>query len=136
MLRFATSLPDALVGVAPNTGGASCLRLDDRPQLARQALVAAGVKQYGVEDSAEDVILVLAKGGIADANRARTCVPRQIISCRFEQIASAINAVHDLQRAVLGRLDVRDDCMNSSASHSRFSQWSAWSMNVVSRIQV
>src|SRR5262252_11132349 len=45
VLRLAARLPDALVGVAPNTGGARCLRLHNRPQPARQALVAAGVKE-------------------------------------------------------------------------------------------
>src|SRR5262249_25347786 len=42
VLRLATGLPDALVRVAPDAGGARSLRLDNRPEPARQTLVVAG----------------------------------------------------------------------------------------------
>src|SRR5499427_10603891 len=81
VLRLAAGLPDALVGVAPDTGRTRRLRLDDRPEPARQTLVAAGVEQDRIEDSAKDVVLVLTEGGIADSNRARTCVAREVVPC-------------------------------------------------------
>src|SRR6516165_704415 len=109
MLWLAASFPDALVGVAPDTGGALRLRLNDRPEPARQAFVVPGVQQDRVEDCTEDVVLVLAEGGIADANRTRTRITRQVVPRRFRQVATAVNAVHDLQRAVLGRLNVGDE---------------------------
>src|SRR6516225_2844206 len=109
MLRLAAGLPDALVGVAPNTGSALRLRLDDRPEPTWQALVPPGMEQDRVEDRAEDVILTLTRGGIAHANRACTCVAREVVSHRFGQFAAAIDAVHDLQRTVLSRLDVGDE---------------------------
>ena len=62
MLWLAAGLPDALVGVAPDTGGALRLRLDDRPEPARQTLVPACVEQDRVEDGAEDVVLALIEG--------------------------------------------------------------------------
>ena len=56
MLWLAASLPDALVGVAPDTDGALRLRLDDRPETAWQALVSPGMEQDRVEDRAEDKV--------------------------------------------------------------------------------
>src|SRR5215467_9161088 len=109
MLRLAAGLPDALVGVAPDTGSALRLRLDDRPESAWQALVPPGMEQNRVEDRAEDVVLMLTKGGITHANRTRTCITREILPRRFGQFATAIDAVHYLQRTVLGRLDVGDE---------------------------
>src|SRR5215469_9862728 len=109
MLWLTASLPDALVGVAPDAGGALCLRLDDRPEPARQAFVAPGVQKDRVEDCAEDIVLALAEGGIAYANRTGARITGEVIPRRFGQLATAVNAVHDLQRAVLGRLNVGDE---------------------------
>src|SRR5262249_10443375 len=109
MLRLAAGLPDALVGVAPNTGGALRLRLDDRPEPAWQALVPPRMEQDRVEDGAEAVVLTLTRGGIAPANRACTCVAREVVSHRFRQFAAAIDAVHDLQRTVLVGLDIGNE---------------------------
>src|SRR5437764_11373765 len=78
MLRLAAGLPDALVGVAPNTGSALRLRLDDRPEPAWQALVPPRMEQDRIEDRAEDVVLTLTRGGIAHANWACTCVTREV----------------------------------------------------------
>jgi hypothetical protein len=52
VLWLAAALPDPLVGLAPDTGGALRLRLDDRPEPARQALVPPGMEQDRVEDGA------------------------------------------------------------------------------------
>src|SRR5215813_10153602 len=109
MLWLATSLPDALVGVAPDTAGALRLRLDDRPEPAWQALISPGMEQDRVEDGAEDVVLALTIGGIAHANRACTCVAREVVPRRFGQLATTIEAVHDLQRTVLVGLDIGNE---------------------------
>src|SRR5215467_7317676 len=109
MLWLTASLPDALVGIAPDAGGAFRLRLDERPEPARQALVAPGVQKDRVEDCAEDIVLALTEGGIAHANRTGTRITGEVIPRRFHQVATAVNAVHDLQRAVLGRLNVGDE---------------------------
>ena len=61
------------------------------------------------EDGAKDVVLALTEGGIANANRASTCIAREVVPRRFGQFAAAVDAVHDLQRAVFGRLDVGDE---------------------------
>src|SRR5262249_47298691 len=109
MLWLATSFPDALVGVAPDTAGALRLRLDDRPEPAWQALISLGMEQDRVEDGAEDVVLALTIGGIAHANRARTCITRQVVPRRFVQLATTIDAVHDLQRTVLVGIDIGNE---------------------------
>src|SRR5215831_1869666 len=109
MLWLAASLPDALVWVAPDTAGALRLRLDDRPEPAWQALISSGMKQDRVEDGAEDVVLALTIGGIAHANRACTCVAREVVPRRFGQLAATIDAVHDLQRTVVVGLDIGNE---------------------------
>src|SRR5262249_31195105 len=109
MLWLATSLPDTLVGVAPDTAGALRLRLDDRPEPAVPGPRLPGIVQNRVEDGAEDVVLALTIGGIAHANRARTCVAREVVPRRFVQLATTIDAVHDLQRTVLVGLDIGNE---------------------------
>src|SRR5262249_57994335 len=104
MLWLAASLPDTLVGVAPDTAGALRLRLDDRPEPAWQALGSPGMEQNRVEDGAEDVVLALTIGGIAHANRARTRAARDVVPRRFVQLATTIHDVHDLQRTSLAGL--------------------------------
>src|SRR5262249_41524425 len=46
---------------------------------------------------------------IAYANRARTCVAREVVPRRFVQLATTIDAVHDLQRTVLVGLDIGNE---------------------------
>src|SRR5215831_6578777 len=109
MLWLTASLPDALVGVAPDTAGALGLGLNDRPEPAWQALVSPGMEQDRVEDGTKHVVLALIKGGIADANRACICVAREVVPRRFGQLATAIDAVHDLKRTVLVGLDIGNE---------------------------
>ena len=109
MLGLATRLPDPLVRFAPGLHGALRLRLDDRPQPARESLAAAGVQQDRIEHGAVDVVLALIERAVAEPDRARALVSGQLIPCRFGQIAPAVDPVHDLQRAVLGRLEVGDE---------------------------
>ena len=106
MLRGAAGLPDPLVGVAPDLRRAVGLRLDDRPQPPGQPLASAGVQQDGVEDGAEDVVLALVEGAVADAHRLRALVAREVVQRRLGQVPPTVDPVHDLERAVLVGLEV------------------------------
>src|SRR5215471_7725636 len=83
VLWLAPGLPDALVRVTPDASGTGCLRLDDRPEAARQTPAAASVGKERVEGGAEDVVLPLTEGGVAHADRACTCVAREVVPRRF-----------------------------------------------------
>ena len=136
VLRLAARLPDPLVGVPPDTGRALRLGLDDRPEPAGQALAAAGVEQDRVEHRAEDVVLALVEGAVADPDRAgarvaREVVPRRSVRSRRPSIPYMICS----DPSSVGSRSATN-CMNSSASQSRLSQCSACSVKVVSRIQV
>ncbi len=106
VLRSAAGLPDALVRLAPHRRRALGLGLDQRPQPSRQVLAASGVQQEGVQDGAEDVVLPLVEGAVADPHRAGALVSRQVVAGRLGEVPAAVDAVHDLQAAVLGRLQV------------------------------
>ena len=109
MLRLAARLPDPLVGLPPDARGALGLRLDDRPEPPRQPLAPARVEQDRVEHGAEDVVLALVEGAVADPHRAGARVAGEVVARRLGQVAPAVDAVHDLERAVLVRLDVGDE---------------------------
>ena len=109
MLRLAAGLPDALVRLPPHLRRALRLSLDDRPEPPRQTLRLAGVQQDRVEHRAEDVVLPLVEGAVADPHRARALVAGELVTGRLGQIATAVDPVHDLQRAVLGGLEVGDE---------------------------
>ena len=109
MLRRAARLPDPLVGVLPDLRRAFGLRLDDRPEPARQPLAPARVEEERVEDGAEDVVLALVEGAVADPHRPRPGVAGELVERRLGQVAAAVDPVHDLERAVLVRLDVGDE---------------------------
>ena len=109
MLRLAAGFPDALVGLAPDLGRALGLGLDDRPEPPRQALAVAAVEQDRVQRRAEDVVLALVEGAVADPDRTGARVAGELVPGRLGQIAPAVDPVHDLERAVLGRLDVGDE---------------------------
>ena len=106
MLRLATGLPDALVGVLPHLRGALGLRLDDRPEAMRQPVGHPRVKQDRVEHRPEDVVLALVEGTVADPDGTGAGVARELVERRLREIPTAVDPVHDLQRAVLGRFDV------------------------------
>ena len=109
LLRLPARLPDALVGLLPHADRAFRLRLDEWPEAPRQALAAARVQQDRVERGAEDVVLPLVEGAVPDPDRPRAGVPGELVARRFLQVAAAVDPVHDLERFVLGRLDVRDE---------------------------
>ena len=96
-------------GFSPDRGRALGLRLDDRPQPARETLAPARVQEDRVERGAEDVVLPLVEGAVADPHRARSCVAGEVVERRLRQVAPPVDPVHDLQRAVLVRLDVGDE---------------------------
>ena len=106
VLRGSAGLPDALVGLAPRREGALGLRLHERPQAPGQVLVAAGVQQERVEHGAVDVVLTLVEGSVAEADRLGALVAREFVPGRLGQVTAAVDAVHDLQAAVVVRLEV------------------------------
>jgi len=67
------------------------------------------VEQDGVQHGAEHVVLALVERSVADPYRSGTRVTWQIIAGGLGQVAPAVDAVHDLQRAVLVRLEVGDE---------------------------
>ena len=106
VLRLAARLPDSLVGLLPDLDRALRLRLDDRPEPAREALAAAGVEQDRVERRPEDVVLALVEGAVADPYRACPHVAGEIVAGRLGEVAASVDSVHDLKRPVLVGLQV------------------------------
>ena len=109
MLGGAARLPDALVGLLPDVCGALGLRLDDRPQAPGQSLAAARVQVDRVQDGAEDVVLALVEGAVADPHRARPRIAGEVVEGRLGEVAAPVDPVHDLQRAVLVGLQIGDE---------------------------
>ena len=85
------------------------LRLHDRPEPPRQPVALARVLEDRVEHGAEDVVLLLVEGAVADPHRLRARVAGHVVAGRLGQVAAAVDAVHDLERPVVGRLDVGDE---------------------------
>ena len=54
------------------------LRLDERPESARQTLAAPRVQEDGVEGGAEDVVLALVEGAVASAHGRRASVSAEV----------------------------------------------------------
>ena len=89
--------------------GAPGLRLDQPPQPSRQPLAAAAVQQDRVQHRAEDVVLPLVEGSVADPDRMGAGVAGQFVAGGLGEVAPAVDAVHDLQGAVLVGLQVGDE---------------------------
>ena len=109
MLRRAAGLPDPLVGLLPHARRALGLGLHERPEAVRQALGLRRVEQDRVEHRAEDVVLPLIERAVADPHRLRARIAGEVVERRLRQLPAAVDPVHDLQRAVVGRLDVGDE---------------------------
>ncbi len=69
----------------------------------------AGVEQDRVEHRAEDVVLALVERAVADPHGPRAGVAGEVVTGRLGQVATAVDPVHDLERAVLGGLEVGDE---------------------------
>ena len=106
VLRLPARLPDPLVGLLPDLGGARGLGLHDRPQTPRQPLAPARVQEDRVERGAEDVVLPLIERPVPDPDGMGARVPGELVPGRFGQVATAVDPVHDLQPAVRVRLQV------------------------------
>ena len=109
VLRGAARLPDALVRLLPRLGGALGLGLHDRPEVPWKAGAAPGVQQDRVEHRPVDVVLALVERAVADADGPGAGVAGEVVPRRLGQVAASVDAVHDLQRAVLVRLEVGDE---------------------------
>ena len=103
VLRRAACLPDALVGLSPHTDRAFRLRLDDRPQPSGRRLLRRVCSRIESSAGAEDVVLPLVEGAVADAHRTGACIAGEVIQRRLRQVTASVDPVHDLQRAVLVR---------------------------------
>jgi hypothetical protein len=64
------------------------------------------VQQDGVEGGAEDVVLPLVEGGVADTDRVCAVVAGEVLADRFGQIPATVDPVHDLEGAVLVAVEV------------------------------
>ena len=69
----------------------------------------AGVEQDRVEDRAVDVVLALLEGAVAGAHGLRAAVAGELGVDLLGQVAAAVDAVHDLEAAVLVGLEVGDE---------------------------
>ena len=109
MLRLPARLPDPLVGLLPDLGGARRLGLHDRPQAPRQPLAPARVQEDRIEGGAEDVVLPLVERPVPDPDGMGARIAGEVVPGRFGQVATAVDPVHDLQPAVRVRLEVGDE---------------------------
>ncbi len=109
MLGLAARLPDALVGLVPDLDRALDLVLDDRPQPLRDMAAHLRVQIDRVEHGAEDVVLLLVVGAVADPHGPRALVAAEVVERRLGQVAFAADPVHDLQAAVAVTLEVGDE---------------------------
>ena len=110
VLRVAARLPDALVRVAarPRVAQAACASMMGHSRRGSRSL-QPGVQQDRVEDRPEHVVLLLVEGAVADPHRAGAGVTGQVVPCGLGEVPPAVDAVHDLQRAVLVGLQVGDE---------------------------
>ena len=109
VLRLAAHLPDAEVRVAPVRRGLLHLRAQHRPEALGQVVARARVEVERVEHRAPHVVLVLGVRGVADAHRARVLVARQVVERALGQVGAPVDAVHDLEVALLGLRHVGDE---------------------------
>ena len=110
VLRLAARLPDALVRLGPDPGGTLGLGLDDGPQPTRAAAALRRVCSR-IESSTEPKTSFCrwSKAPLPIRTGLRALVPGQVVAGRLGEVAPAVDAVHDLQAAVLVRFDVGDE---------------------------
>ena len=109
VLGVAAHLPDPAVGVAPALERRLDLLLQDRPDPLRQVVARLGVQIDRVEQRPPDIVLLLVKGPVADPHGPRALVSGQVIERLLGQPTLTIDAVHDLENALLGLGHVGDE---------------------------
>jgi len=134
VLWIAARLPDALVRFLPHANRALRLRLHDRTKAARQSLAAPRMEQHRIQHGAEHVILTLVERAVPEPNGMRSAYPDN--SSRVDSVKSRQPSIPYMTCSAPSSHGSRSatNCMNSSASRSRFSQCSARSVKVESRI--
>ena len=100
LLPPAAHLPDALVGLAPVLAHPVDQPDDVHPRVVRDRRAVLVVQVHRVHQLAVDVELEVRVGGVADAHRARAHVALEVRQRLLGQLVAAVDAVHDLQRAV------------------------------------
>ena len=81
----------------------------DRPDPLRQVVARLGVQVEGVEHGAPHVVLLLVVRAVADAHGAGALVAREVVQRLLHQLRLAVDAVHDLELALLGLGHVGDE---------------------------
>src|SRR5215469_10755077 len=109
MLRLAADLPDPGVGLAPALQRVLDLMPGHLPNPLVEPVSGLRVQVEGVEDDAPHVVLLLLKGGVADADRPRALIAVQMLEHMLVEVAPAVDAVDDLQVAAVALDQVGDE---------------------------
>ncbi len=100
MLRLASHLPHAAVGLAPVLERALDLAAQDRPHPVVEPVGRRRVDVDRFEHRAPQVVLALGVGGVADPDRPRSVVSGQVIERDLGDLILTADAVEDLQLGV------------------------------------
>ena len=109
VLGLAPRLPDALVGLAPHRGGARGLGLDERPQPRGRRSLRRVWSRIESSTAPYTSFCRWFAGTVADAHGPGPGVAGQVVAGRLGQVAPAVDPVHDLQAAVVDRLELGDE---------------------------
>jgi hypothetical protein len=85
------------------------LTFDDRPQTVGQLIARAGVEVDRVEHHPPHVVLPLAVAAVADPDRPRLVVARQVPQLLLLELALAPDHVHDLKLPFFGLDHIGDE---------------------------
>ena len=98
MLGVAADFPDPLIGLTPVLQGGVHEPGESLPHRHHDlARCPVELDVQGVEDHPPHVVLLLVPGTVADPDRARPPVPRQVVEGLLGQVTFPADAVHDLQ---------------------------------------
>ena len=76
---------------------------------SRAGAAAPGVEQDRVEHRAVHVVLALVERAVAGADGAGAGVAGQVVAGRLGEVPAAVDAVHDLEAAVVDRFELGDE---------------------------